>query len=706
MGNKSFIFRFGDFEVREREFSLVRAGEALQVEPKAFRALVFLLRNPQRLIPKEELVKSVWGETAVADGSVTRCIWLLRRLLGDDINEPRYIETVATVGYRFICPVEVSEEVQPNAVQPVDPPAAANPVPTDPAPADDTKKDTHRKRRPAWLLPAAGILALSLASVAWYLLRPLPQPHITGYTKITHDGRHKWLTGTDGTRLYINNYLDGTVAQVAISSGESKEIPIALKGPIFIQGVSPDGETLLVEQATDSTLWTTGTEGGSLRRLSDKPIETVACAPDGTSVFYTADNGDFYVMRSDGNDAHKLASAGGFVRDMAVSPDGKTIRYTKDDALWEMSSSGSTPHRLLPGWPASQGICCGRWTPDGDFFLFLVGGEHLTQSAALTAQIWALDERRRLFRQPPAEALKLTSDANGWSSEILSKDGRKIYARGVTPLGELLRFDTKTKLLQPYLGGISAEFLTFSPDGKSLAYVTFPEGILWRANRDGSGRIQMTDPPIYPILPRWSPDGRQILFFASSGLHGNDVMFVISAEGGKPQRLLPRENGQEIDPNWSPDGRKIVFWDGVHNDIRILDIASHQVIALPGSDGLFSPRWSPDGRIIAVFDPPKNRTKLFDIARQRWSTLVDMGPGVYIEWSPDSRYIYALCLGDDPGVCRINIEKNQLERVVDMKGFHFTGINSYWMGLDPSGAPLILRDAGLDDIYALPLEVK
>ena len=59
MGVKPFVFRFGDFEVREREFSLVKAGEVLPVEPKAFRALLFLLRNPQELIPKDELVKAV-----------------------------------------------------------------------------------------------------------------------------------------------------------------------------------------------------------------------------------------------------------------------------------------------------------------------------------------------------------------------------------------------------------------------------------------------------------------------------------------------------------------------------------------------------------------------------------------------------------------------------------------------------------------------
>src|ERR1700690_2555859 len=110
MGSKSFVFRFDDVEVREREFSLTKAGEVLTIEPKAFRALLFLLHNPQKLISKEELLNSVWGDAAVTEGSLTRCIWLLRSVLGDDIRSPRYIETVATVGYRFIGKVEVSEE--------------------------------------------------------------------------------------------------------------------------------------------------------------------------------------------------------------------------------------------------------------------------------------------------------------------------------------------------------------------------------------------------------------------------------------------------------------------------------------------------------------------------------------------------------------------------------------------------------------------
>ena len=111
---KSLVFRFEDVEVREREFTLTKAGEVLPVEPKAFRVLLFLLHNPQTLITKEELLDAVWADAAVTESSLTRSIAKLRRVLGDDFQEPRYIATVATVGYRFVCKVEVTEEANEN----------------------------------------------------------------------------------------------------------------------------------------------------------------------------------------------------------------------------------------------------------------------------------------------------------------------------------------------------------------------------------------------------------------------------------------------------------------------------------------------------------------------------------------------------------------------------------------------------------------
>src|SRR6478672_3981288 len=120
MTNKASIFRFADVEVREREFSLIKSGESLPVEPKVFRVLLILLRNPKKLITKEELLNAVWGDAAVTENSLTRSIALLRRLLGDDTHNPRYIETVATVGYRFICPVEVAEDPTENLESPAE----------------------------------------------------------------------------------------------------------------------------------------------------------------------------------------------------------------------------------------------------------------------------------------------------------------------------------------------------------------------------------------------------------------------------------------------------------------------------------------------------------------------------------------------------------------------------------------------------------
>src|ERR1700683_2774434 len=155
MASKSFVFRFDDVEVREREFSLTKAGEVLTLEPKAFRALLFLLHNPQKLVTKEELLAAVWGDIAVTDNSLTRCIWLVRNVLGDDIRSPRYIETVPTVGYRFVAPVEERVESSEGAI--VHPVRAEN---ENVASAEQVSKPKPFSSRRAWM--GGALLALFL----------------------------------------------------------------------------------------------------------------------------------------------------------------------------------------------------------------------------------------------------------------------------------------------------------------------------------------------------------------------------------------------------------------------------------------------------------------------------------------------------------------------------------------------------------------
>jgi len=80
--------------------------------------------------------------------------------------------------------------------------------------------------------------------------------------------------------------------------------------------------------------------------------------------------------------------------------------------------------------------------------------------------------------------------------------------------------------------------------------------------------------------------------------------WIVPSRGGSPQRLIPEASGQETDPSWSPDGRKIIFATGMlrgyprESDVRILDLASHQITTLPGSAGMHSAHWSPDGQYI------------------------------------------------------------------------------------------------------------
>ena len=711
MGIKSFVFKFDDAEVREREFSLIKAGKVLTVEPKALRALVFLLRNPQRLISKEEILNAVWGDAAVTEGSLTRCIWHLRSVLGDDIRSPRYIETVATVGYRFVCKVEVFEDNPANLEGAGEQQAQAG---RDSGETQSGKQKVgSRGKQLAWLLSGAAVLVAGLAAAIWYFHRPLPPPRISGYSQITHDGHRKSIAGTDGSRLYFNFMSPRSMAQVAISGGETASIPVAVPGAsTSLLRVSPDGSGLLVESVDDGNysgnwaLWNVQILGGSYHRLGKGLSSTFS--PDGNSTVYVTNEGDLWIVKRDGTGAHRIASVGSMAEEIAWSPDGGKIRFTQSDRLWEINSSGSDPHPLLPGWRPSATQCCGRWTPDGKLFFFLS-----TESSSRSSQIWAIDERRGLLRRPPSDPIQMTNGPIRWDSLTPGKDGKELFAVGRIPRGELARFDLKTKQLQPFLGGISADSVSFSADGKFVAYVSYPEGILWRANRDGSNPVQLSDPSMHPGLPRWSHDGAQILFddLSSSSPKG----YIVSALGGAaPQRLLPEDDGAEYDPNWSPDGHKIVFESAIRIDregssLSILDMTTGRVEKVSGSTGKWSPRWSPDGRyLVAMSWNSPSSLWLFDIQAQHWSPLPYRGIVDYPEWSSDSRFIYFLHQeGDDRGVFRVRAKDGAAERVVDLRNVHVTGgAFDFWFGLDPADSPLILRDISGDDIYALTLEEK
>jgi Tol biopolymer transport system component/DNA-binding winged helix-turn-helix (wHTH) protein len=706
------VYKFGEFSLDSGRFELLRDGQSIRVERKPLELLILLASRQGHLVTRPEIAQRLWDSEVFVDTEhgINTAIRKIRQVLGDDSEEPRFVQTVTGKGYRILCTVEVSNGQT----------SVHNPLIID-DPADDPVpklQSAEYRRRPKQLLSAivvATVLVICLTIAFLYVRRPLPRPRITEYNQITHDGRPKHLIGTDGSRLYFSPDPSEAIAQVSVSGGEVTQVPIEVPDPGML-AISPDGSTFLLQSGDEMSVWSDGILGGSLRRMNGVFATSAAYSADGEYVAYVTRDGDIYRVRSDGTEPQRLVSKSTAAPSsewspyaLDWSPDGRILRFSELNKIWEVSSTGSNLHRLFSGQPASNPHCFGHWTPDGKFFIYLSGVQRRSAIGTFY-QISTLDERRGPFRQPSSEPIQLTSGPMRWYGAIPSKDGTKIFALGVTQRGELVRFDSTSRQLLPFLDGISAEFLAFSPDGKSVAYVTFPEGILWRANADGSGRVQLTGPPLYPTSPRWSPDGSQILFSASPDAQNTALLYVVSSRGGEPHRLIPEDNGKQVDGTWSPDGRRIVFHSYSNettppdNALRIFDLDSHRITDVPGSIGLYSPRWSPDGRFIAAMSTHVSDLIVCDLETHQWSKVLSHEGIGFPSWSRDSSYLYILYADQEPGVYRVSVKGGAPERVVDLKGFHHTGLVSVWMGLDPIDTPMLLRDVGTDDIYALTLD--
>jgi DNA-binding winged helix-turn-helix (wHTH) protein/TolB-like protein/Tfp pilus assembly protein PilF len=107
MDAKSLIYQFDDVSVDLEKFEVLKADTRARLEPKAFAALVFLIENRGRLVEKKELLDAVWKDAFVTENAMTRVIAQLRKALGEDSKEAKYIETVPTLGYRFIAEVQI-----------------------------------------------------------------------------------------------------------------------------------------------------------------------------------------------------------------------------------------------------------------------------------------------------------------------------------------------------------------------------------------------------------------------------------------------------------------------------------------------------------------------------------------------------------------------------------------------------------------------
>jgi serine/threonine protein kinase/Tol biopolymer transport system component len=559
-------------------------------------------------------------------------------------------------------------------------------------------------------ITAALILFLLGGFLAYLCLRPARVPSVTNYVQLTHDGRPKSLIATDGSRIYLAMGVGSSatfslrgLAELSIAGGLPKKIDVSTSTDMVPLSLSADGAEILMIEGQGAPpkgpLSSVPVLGGSPRRTGDFIAETAAWSPDGKLLAYT-NLGDLFIARADGSEDRKLISVNGDIRNVTWAPDSSRLRFDSSETAGtvglqierEVSVDGTGLHLLLPGWHTPPDECCGKWTADGRYFVFQSQG-----------QIWALPNETGLFRSAP-KPIQLTSSPMTLSSPLPSKDGQKLFVIGRTYRGEMVRYDSKTSQFVPLLGGSSAEYVDFSKDGRWVAYTSYPEGDLWRSRIDGSDRLKLTVPPISPLLPRWSSDGKTILFFQfAQGADKPARIYEVSPDGGTPRLLLPDDHSQQLDPNWSPDGSKIIFSGESNNpssSIRIFDVSTRQLSTLPGSGGLYSPRWSPDSRHVSAFSADSQTLLLFDFGTNKWKELA-RGSLSWLNWSHDSQYVYVLDFRQQSAVIRVRVSDGKREQVVDVKDFPATGRYGIALALTPDDQPILLRDTGTQDVYSV-----
>jgi Tol biopolymer transport system component len=571
--------------------------------------------------------------------------------------------------------------------------------------------------RPRHLWPwAAALFLLALAGLTVRYLTPLPPPRVSSSTQVTHDGANKSYVVTDGARVYMSEFSGGQyiLTQAAAAGGETSEIPTPFRN-VMAFDVSPDRSQLLLGTwegtVFEGPVWALPLPSGSPRKLGDIVAGAAAWSPDGQQLVYAHGN-QLFLARGDGSDSRRLITVEGVPLDVRFSPDVRRIRFSifrsdrSTSALWEVGVDGSNLHPLFPESP-STAACCGLWTADGRYYVFI----RYSSGSNPSSNVFALAERPGFLRKPSASPVPLTTGPMLFGPAVPSSDGRKLYVLASQPRAQLVRYDAKTTQFIPYLAGISASDLAFSPDGQWVAYVTVPDGNLWRSRLDGSDRLQLTFSPLQAVLPVWSPDGSRIVFNAFS-IGQPWKALSISAQGGTPEELMPNSIGS-VDFNWSPAGNQIIFGTGLTYPplkIQVLDLSTHQVSLLPGSEGLFSPRLSPDGRYLAALSQDSSRLMLCDLRTQQWSRwIAERGNIAYPTWSKDSRYVYFdNFLTDHPTARRVKVGNTRSEELYSLAGLRRFDNNTgsgLWSGLAPDNSRLYVQDLSVREAYALDVEL-
>ena len=554
--------------VEPRRNRIVAAESERRLDPRVMEVLLHLASRAGEVISRDELSDAVWKDTFISENMVSQAISRLRKALGDDSQQPRFVETISKSGYRLVAKPQLQSE--PAAVDA--PEILKTSAPAESEMDGRRRDDSGRQTRiTSWLL---AVLAAALLG-AWIWLGPSAPPP-SAVARIVPE-----LT-------LVGSQFEPTLSpkgdQIAFCWRANDQSPWS----VWIQAVGADNPVRLTDEAVNERL--------------------PSWSPDGRSVAYarfTEEPPTCGIYRSPvlGGPAERLTDCGSQLRALHWSPDGKTLAMSTRDSLDEplrielLDIDHGTTRKLTAPPDGILGDRAPVFSPDGSQIAFerrlhrsrhdvmivnTAGGEPSPLTDDAWGQLRGLDWRSdgaavifssnrsgqfSLWQVPVGggEPARLPIDDTWVTQPSVSRSGgRLIYRtfRDVVDIWSLPLGADSTMTGEPIKqvsSTRSERHPAWSPTGEAIVFLSDRSGSteLWSGRPDGTELMRHTDlaGPL-PGSPSWSPDGTRVIF--DTAVDGRADLWIVSRDSRQSVRLT-HESSEERNGTFSRDGKWIYF---------------------------------------------------------------------------------------------------------------------------------------------------
>jgi eukaryotic-like serine/threonine-protein kinase len=494
------------------------------------------------------------------------------------------------------------------------------------------QSSAFRGVRRLWIVASTAAVVLALSAIGWLsdARRPsLPDlvplttyPGVEGPPSLSPDGNQVAFERSGD--IFVKQVDSEALVQLT-RTGLSESAP----------AWSPDGRQIAFTREGQG-IFLISPLGGAERKVADTRVplllKTIAWTPDARSLVISEMTSPicaslFVISIETGQKTRLTSPPEPSIGDgwPAVSLDGRTVafaRYSQDTSanVYLVPLSGGEPRQLTADKASILGLA---WAPDADLVLASDRGGsfrlwRLSTQPSSTPSIAALDIASEDARFPSISRRGMgTSTRLAYQRLVENVDIRRAEIVGEgTPQHGL-------GSSQPFIASTTSEdHPRYSPDGTKIAFVSRRSGTyeIWLSVSDGSNPVRLTSMggPVV-VGPQWSPDGRRIAFFATTGRAGAYGVHVMDADGGPPSRLTRTQGELDALPTWSRNGRSIYLTSGRSGSLQIwkMPLDGGEPVQLTRRGGAEALE-SPDGRVIYY-------TKVPEIGPGLWSVPVDGG---------------------------------------------------------------------------------